>query len=261
VTEPSPPLFRAEGLSKAFGHVQALSGVSFELREGEVLALLGDNGAGKSTLVKILSGLYAPDHGRMLLDGEDVEFARPKDASRAGIATVYQDLALVDSREVSHNLFLGQESRFRRGPFIDRRRMRRDAEDVLGRVGVRLPSVRVPVSMLSGGQRQGVAVARTLVHGARMVMLDEPTAALGVSQSEQVMKLVGELRASGRGVIVISHNLRQVWDVADRFLVLYHGVVAGIRGRSETTLEEIVRLIVYGPEAETVAASEQPVVA
>jgi ABC-type sugar transport system ATPase subunit len=254
----SRPLLEARGISKAFGHVQALKDVDFELRAGEVLALLGDNGAGKSTLIKIISGLYAADEGELLLDGEPLSLAGPKDAVKAGIATVYQDLALVDSRDVAANLFLGSE--FTRGPFVDRKRCRVEAEKLLKRIGVDLPSVRVPVSLLSGGQRQAVAVARALVHGAKLVIMDEPTAALGVAQTEQVMKLVRDLRADGKAVILISHNLRDVWDVTDRLMVLHLGRLAGTRLRNETSLEEIVRLIVYGAD-EPSAAVPQPVVA
>jgi ABC-type sugar transport system ATPase subunit len=254
----SMPLLEARGISKAFGHVQALRQVSFELRPGEVLALLGDNGAGKSTLIKIVSGLYAADDGELVLEGAPASFAGPKDAVKTGIATVYQDLALVDSRDVAQNIFLGSE--FTRGPFVDKKRCRAEAELLLRRIAVELPSVRVPVSLLSGGQRQAVAVARALVHGAKLVIMDEPTAALGVAQTEQVMKLIDELRADGKAVIVISHNLRDVWDIADRFLVLHLGRVAGVRLRTETSLEEIVRLIVYGADEPT-HPIPQPVIA
>jgi ABC-type sugar transport system ATPase subunit len=254
----SAPLLEAREISKAFGHVQALRDVSFELRAGEVLALLGDNGAGKSTLIKIIAGLYSADEGGIFMDGEAVTFTGPKDAVAAGIATVYQDLALVDSRDVAANVFLGSE--FTRGPFVDKKRCRTEAEKLLHQIGVDLPSVRVPVSLLSGGQRQAVAVARALVHGAKLVIMDEPTAALGVAQTEQVMKLIRDLRDDGKAVIVISHNLRDVWDIADRMIVLHLGRLAGARVRSETSLEEIVRLIVYGAD-ELSRSAPQPVVA
>ena len=252
------PLLEAREISKAFGHVQALRDVSFELRAGEVLALLGDNGAGKSTLIKIIAGLYSADEGGVVLDGEPVTFAGPKDAVDAGIATVYQDLALVDARDVAANVFLGSE--FTRGLFVDKKRCRTEAEKLLHQIGVDLPSVRVPVSLLSGGQRQAVAVARALVHGAKLVIMDEPTAALGVAQTEQVMKLIRDLRADGKAVIVISHNLRDIWDVADRMMVLHLGRLAGTCVRSETSLEEIVRLIVYGAD-QLPSSAPQPVVA
>lgn len=250
------PLFEARALSKAFGHVQALTDVSFDLHAGEVLALLGDSGAGKSTLIKVISGLYAADSGEMLIDGKPTKPRSPKNAAAAGIATVYQDLALVEARDVAANVFLGHEptrGRF----FVDRKRCRAGAQEALTRIGANLPSVRVPVALLSGGQRQAVAIARTLVHGAQIVILDEPTAALGVAQTAQVLSLVRELRAAGKGVIVISHNLRDVWEVADRLMVLRLGHLAGTRRREETTLDEVVRLIVYGADTESLSTPDQ----
>lgn len=244
--EENSAVLQAQSISKSFGHVQALQSVSFDVNPGEILALLGDNGAGKSTLVKVLSGLYAPDTGTLSFRGESVRLSSPRDAAARGIATVYQDLALVDTRDVASNLFLGTE--FRWGPFINRRRARKEARVLLDHLGVKIPSVKVPVSMLSGGQRQGVAVARALVQGADIVILDEPTAALGVTQTEQVMQLIRDLKAQGKAVIVISHNLRDIWDVADRFMVLHLGRLAGIRARTESSLDEIVKLIVYGAE-------------
>jgi ABC-type sugar transport system ATPase subunit len=236
----------ATGLSKAFGHVQALADASIELRSGEILALVGDNGAGKSTLTKILSGLYAPDIGTINLRGGDVRFQSPRDAVEAGIVTIYQDLALVDTRDVAANLYLGRE--FRKGPFVDGKRCREEAKRVLEHLKVDLPAG-VPVGQLSGGQRQAVAVARTLVLGADVVLLDEPTAALGVRESEHVLNLTRELRDQGKAVMVISHNLQQIWKTADRFTVMHLGRVAGLRRRDETSIDEIVRLIVYGGAA------------
>jgi ABC-type sugar transport system ATPase subunit len=240
-------VLRVDGLGKSFGHVVACHDVSFTLRRGEILVVLGDNGAGKSTLIKMLSGMYSCDAGTIELDGDEVRFHRPRDATEAGVATVYQDLALVDPRDVSENLFLGHEYTW--GPFMNRRRARREAARILGELDVKLPSVRVPVGLLSGGQRQAVAVARTLVHGAKVIIMDEPTAALGVSESAKVLKLAKDLRDSGKGVIVISHNLEEIWDIADRFLVMRLGRVAGIRERSNTSVPEVVQLIVYGSEA------------
>ena len=182
----------------------------------------------------------------MLIEGKPIKPRSPKDAASAGIATVYQDLALVETRDVAANVFLGHE--LTRGPFVDKKRCREESKAALARIGANLPSVRIPVALLSGGQRQAVAIARTLVHGAQMVMLDEPTAALGVAQTQQVIDLVRELRAAGKAIIVISHNLRDVWEVADRLMVLRLGQLAGIRSREETTLDEIVRLIVYGAD-------------
>lgn len=239
-------LLEARGLGKVFGHVRALKEVSFDIRAGEVLAILGDNGAGKSTLIKILAGAYDPTEGQIVIRGVEKVFAGPSDASAAGIATVYQDLALVDTRDVAANLFLGRE--YRRGPFVDRRRIYREAEQILAGLTMRLPSVRVPIYLLSGGQRQAVAIGRVLVGGADIIIMDEPTAALGVQESERVLELVRSLRDSGKAVILISHNLQQVWQTADRIMVMHLGRVAGIRQRSESTVDEIVKLIVYGPE-------------
>ncbi|HLV99676.1 MAG TPA: ATP-binding cassette domain-containing protein [Ktedonobacterales bacterium] len=241
-----PVALQAQGLKKAFGHVQALQEVTFDVRAGEILVILGDNGAGKSTLIKTLSGLYKPDAGTITVDNKPQHFTTPGDAMRAGIATVYQDLALVETRDVAANLYLGRE--FMRGPFVDRQRGRREAEQIMQQLGVKLPSVRVPVSLLSGGQRQAVAVARTLVQGANLIIMDEPTAALGVTESQQVLRLITDLRAVGKAVIVISHNLQQVWDIADRFLVMRLGRVAGVREKNGTTVDELVKLIVYGGE-------------
>jgi ABC-type sugar transport system ATPase subunit len=247
------PLLEAEGLSKAFGHVVACRDVTFALARGEILAIIGDNGAGKSTLIKMLAGTYSSDAGRLRLEGEDVRFNNPRDATAAGISTVYQDLALVDARDVAENVFLGHE--FTWGPFMNRARARREAARILRELDVKIPSVRVPVGLLSGGQRQAIAVARTLVHGARVIVMDEPTAALGVSESAKVMRLAKDVREAGKGVIIISHNLEEIWDVADRFLVMRLGRVAGIRARGETTIPELVQLIVYGSETPSGGAS------
>jgi ABC-type sugar transport system ATPase subunit len=243
------PILQAQGLGKVFGHVRALRDVSFDLHPAEVLAIVGDNGAGKSTLIKILSGDFDPTEGSIAVRGERVSFGTPAAAAAAGIATVYQDLALVDTRDVAANLFLGRE--FHRGPFVDRRRTYREAERVLDQLTVKLPSVRVPVYLLSGGQRQAVAIGRVLVGGADIVIMDEPTAALGVQESERVLSLVRDLREAGKAVILISHNLQQVWQTANRIMVMHLGRVAGIVHRSESTVDEVVKLIVYGPPDDT----------
>jgi ABC-type sugar transport system ATPase subunit len=232
-------------LKKTFGHVQALRGVSFELHRGEILSIVGDNGAGKSTLIKLLSGVYNPDAGGQIRrDGELISLSSPRAASDAGIATVYQDLALVDARDVTANLFLGRE--LKKGPFIDRKRMNAEAQRALSELTFRLPSVTVPVSLLSGGQRQSVAMARVLIQGAEIIILDEPTAALGVQESERVLGVIKRLKDAGKTIILISHNLQQVWDITDRFMALRLGQIAGIRVKTETSVDEIVRLIVYG---------------
>jgi ABC-type sugar transport system ATPase subunit len=248
-------LLEARGIGKLFGHVRALMDVSFDIRAGEVLAILGDNGAGKSTLIKILAGAYAPTEGTILVRGVERVFSGPREASEAGIATVYQDLALVETRDVAANLFLGRE--YRKGLFVDRKRIYREAQEILSGLTMRLPSVRVPIYLLSGGQRQAVAIGRVLVGGADVIIMDEPTAALGVQESERVLQLVRDLRDSGKAVILISHNLQQVWQTADRIMVMHLGKVAGMRVRAESSVDEIVKLIVYGSDdPEAVAEAE-----
>ncbi|MCU1556651.1 MAG: Monosaccharide transporter ATP-binding protein family [Microbacteriaceae bacterium] len=239
-------LLEARGIGKLFGHVRALKDVSFDVRAGEVLAILGDNGAGKSTLIKILAGAYDPTEGAIFVRGVEKVFSGPREASDSGIATVYQDLALVETRDVAANLFLGRE--YRRGLFVDRRRIYREAQQILSGLTLRLPSVRVPIYLLSGGQRQAVAIGRVLVGGADVIIMDEQTAALGVQESERVLQLVRDLRDSGKAVILISHNLQQVWQTADRVLVMHLGRVAGIRTRTQSSIDEIVKLIVYGAD-------------
>lgn len=238
-----PPILEAKGISKAFGHVQALTGVDFELYPEEVVALLGDNGAGKSTLIKILSGVYRKDAGEIYVDGHHVTIHGPLDAQHLlGISTVYQDLALVDVRDVASNIYLNVEPTFF-GIFIDFRKLYEDAHKVLNQLRIDLPSVRVNVGELSGGQRQAVAIARALARGQRIFLLDEPTAALGVEQQAKVNQLILNLKEQAKTVVVISHNLEHVFTVADRLIVLRHGRRVGTRIRSETTKEEIVGLI------------------
>lgn len=237
------PLLEAKGISKAFGHVQALYRVDFELYPAEVVALIGDNGAGKSTLVKILSGIYRKDAGQIYFEGQPIELRGPKDAERlAGISTVYQDLALVDVRDVGSNIFLNMEPT-RLGFFIDFRKMYANARKVIEVLRIDMPSVKINVAELSGGQRQGVAISRALARGRRIFMLDEPTAALGVEQQHKVNELIANLKREGKTVLVISHNLEHVFTVADRLIVLRRGRRVGTRLKSETTKEEIVGLI------------------
>jgi ABC-type sugar transport system ATPase subunit len=243
VTSAEQPILEAKGISKAFGHVQALNNVDFELYGSEVVALIGDNGAGKSTLVKILSGIYRKDTGQISIDGKPVDIHGPKDAERiAGISTVYQDLALVDVRDVGSNIYLHIEPSWW-GVFIKFKKMYADAQRVVGTLRIDMPSVRVNVGELSGGQRQGVAISRALARGRRIFILDEPTAALGVEQQHKVNELIANLKAEGKTVLVISHNLEHVFTVADRLIVLRRGRRVGTRLRTETTREEIVGLI------------------
>lgn len=229
------------GIAKYYGHVRALDGVDFDLEEGEVVALVGDNGAGKSTLIKIISGATEPDRGEIYVDGQRAHLRGPHDAAALGIRTVYQHLALIDTRDVLSNLFLGREPS--RWGIVDRGRMLEDARRILSELKIRIPSLNEPVGNLSGGQRQAVAIGRALLQGSRIVILDEPTAALGVEETRKVLELIDKLRARGLSLIVISHNLNHVFSVADRITVLRGGMRVGTHRRAETTGEEIVRLI------------------
>jgi ABC-type sugar transport system ATPase subunit len=237
------PILEAKGISKSFGHVQALDDVDFEMYPSEVAALIGDNGAGKSTLIKILSGIYRKDAGQIYLEGEPVEIRGPKDAERiAGISTVYQDLALVEVRDVASNIYLNMEPT-RLGIFINFKKLYADAERVIEDLHIDMPSVKVNVGELSGGQRQGVAISRAIARGQRIFLMDEPTAALGVEQQEKVNELILNLKAEGKSVLVISHNLEHVFTVADRLIVLRRGKRVGTRVKLQTTKEEVVGLI------------------
>ncbi len=236
------PILEMRGISKAFGHVQALDKVDFELYAGEVVGLVGDNGAGKSTMVKILSGVYRADVGEILIDAAHADIRTPPDAQRCGIATVYQDLALVDVFDVPCNIYLGSEPR-RASLFIDYPKMLSDAKTVLASLRISIPSLQVKVADMSGGQRQAVAVARALAGGKRIFLLDEPTAALGVEQQAKVTDIIANLKAQGQAVVIISHNLEHIFMVVDRVVVLRHGKIVGKREKSKTTREEIVGLI------------------
>ncbi|SDC35430.1 monosaccharide ABC transporter ATP-binding protein, CUT2 family [Sanguibacter gelidistatuariae] len=234
---PARPVLALRGVSKSFGAVRALVGVDLEVHAHEVLAIVGDNGAGKSTLVEILSGAQVPDAGHVEVDGEEVTFTSPGAARAQGIATVFQELALCENLDVVENLFLGNE--LERGPLLDEVTMERRAWEVLGQLAVRVPSVRVPVGALSGGQRQAVAVARSLLGEPRVVILDEPTAALGVMQTAEVLNLVERLRERGLAVILISQSLADVHAVADRIAVLRLGRTNGLFSASTTTYEDL----------------------
>jgi len=235
------PVLSMTGISKRFGAVQALSDVDFFVHTGEVVALVGDNGAGKSTLVKVIAGVHQADSGTVRFDGRDVHLQNPQDAQRLGIATVFQDLALCDNLDVVANLSLGQESV--RGVFLDEVEMERQAWQLLRQLSAKIPSVRIPIAGLSGGQRQTVAIARSLIGDPKVVMLDEPTAALGVAQTAEVLNLVERLRENGHGVILISHNMADVQAVADRIVVLRLGRNAAEFVTSEVTTDQLVAAI------------------
>ncbi|KUF16564.1 sugar ABC transporter ATP-binding protein [Streptomyces silvensis] len=229
------------GVSKRFGAVQALTDVDLEIHTGEVVALVGDNGAGKSTLVKTISGVHPIDDGAIEWEGTKVDIGRPHDAQNLGVATVYQDLALCDNLDVVANLFLGSE--LRSASVLDEIRMEKRARELLDTLSIRIPSVRIPVAALSGGQRQVVAIARALVGDPKVVILDEPTAALGVEQTAQVLDLVERLRERGHGVILISHNMADVQAVADRVAVLRLGRNNGVFDVAQTSPEEVIAAI------------------
>ena len=243
--DPVVPVLQARGLVKRYGQVTALDGADFDLRPKEILALIGDNGAGKSTLIKALSGALVPDEGEILLNGEPMHFRSPLDARRRGIETVYQDLALAPALDIAENLFLGRELRragilglvFR---MADRQRMLRESRSYIADLKIRIGSVTQPVETLSGGQRQGVAVARAAAFASRVVIMDEPTAALGVKESGQVLELIKEVRAHGVPVVLISHNMPQVFEVADRVHIMRLGRrVATITPESHTMAEAV----------------------
>ncbi|MBL1067053.1 ATP-binding cassette domain-containing protein [Streptomyces sp. 7-21] len=235
------PVLELRGVSKRFGAIQALTDVDLEIRAGEVTALVGDNGAGKSTLVKTISGVHPIDAGSIAFKGETVRVTRPHDAQELGIATVYQDLALCDNLDVVANLFLGREIRTRH--VLDQVAMEQQARELLDTLSIRIPSVRVPVASLSGGQRQVVAIARALIGSPEVVILDEPTAALGVEQTAQVLDLVERLRDQGLAILLISHNMADVRAVADRVAVLRLGRNNGVFRVADTTGEEIIAAI------------------
>jgi D-xylose transport system ATP-binding protein len=250
--EPAPtlaPILELHDVSKSFGAVQALNEVDLEVRDGEVMALVGDNGAGKSTLIKCVAGIYSIDSGEILFEGERVTIHGPKDAAKLGIEVVYQDLALADNLDVVQNMYLGREEhdllfRLKEAPMEQR------TTETLASLSVTtISSVRQPVATLSGGQRQSVAVARAVMWNNRVVFLDEPTAALGVAQTRQVLALVRRLAEQGLAVVLVSHNLVDVFEVADRITVLRLGRNVGVYERAQTNEQEIVQAITFGKAA------------
>jgi D-xylose transport system ATP-binding protein len=240
----SRPLLALKGMSKSFGAVEAMKEVDLEVRPGEVMGLLGDNGAGKSTLIKAIAGVQPADKGEATFEGQTVRLDSPQASTELGIATVYQDLALCENLDIVANLFLGQERTDTAARVLDETEMEQKTEDLLGSLGVTtIRSVRTEVERLSGGQRQAIAIARSLLGEPKMVLLDEPTAALGVVQTRHILELVQRLRDRGLGVIVISHNLADVFQVADRVVVLRLGRVAGNFSLKDTSQEEVVAAI------------------
>lgn len=237
------PTLQLRDIEKRYGQVSALSGVNVTANAGEVTALVGDNGAGKSTLIKAIAGVHRIDAGQILLDGEPIELTSPRDATEYGIETVYQDLALCDNLDVAANLYLGRELRRHRSALLDGEAMEARSSQVISELGARLPGFDVLVSALSGGQRQAVAVSRAALWGSRVVLLDEPTAALGVTQTAMVYDLIRSLRDKGLAIVVVSHNLADVFALADRIVVLRLGRNAGEFVPSESSPEAVVAAI------------------
>ena len=241
----SAPILELRNLTKAFGSVQALTDVDFEVRRGEVMALVGDNGAGKSTLVKCVAGTHSADSGEILFEGDHVTIHGPKDAARLGIEVVYQDLALCDNLDVVQNMYLGRE--INRWQVLDEAAMEQKTAETLKSLAVTtISSIRQPVATLSGGQRQSVAVAKAVQWNSKLVILDEPTAALGVAQTEQVLALVRRLGEQGLAVVIISHNLHDIFETADRITVLRLGRNVGVFERTKTSQQEVVSAITAG---------------
>ncbi|MFT4130474.1 sugar ABC transporter ATP-binding protein [Labrys sp. KNU-23] len=243
------PLLDIRDVSKHFGGVTALNGVSLQLNAGEVVALAGDNGAGKSTLIKTISGVYQADGGEIRLKGEVVKFATPEAARGHGIETIYQDLALADNLSIGANIFLGREpmtKAFGFLPVLDRKKMAEAAQETMAQLDFHVTRLDAPVGNFSGGQRQAVAIGRAVYWNAQVLIMDEPTAALGVPEQRKVVSLIKTLKAQGRGIIFISHNLQDIFAVSDRIVVLRRGTLAGERKIAETNHDEIVKLMVGG---------------
>jgi D-xylose transport system ATP-binding protein len=241
----APPLVAMRDISLAFGGIHAVANVSVDLHAGEVLALVGHNGAGKSTLIKILSGAYARDSGSIDIRGAPAAIANPRDAKRYGIETIYQTLALADNVDTAANLFLGRELRTRWGT-LDDIAMEAQARRVMGRLNPHFVRFKDPVKALSGGQRQSVAIARALLFDAQILIMDEPTAALGPQETAQVGELVKQLKAEGLGIFLISHDIHDVFDLADRICVMKNGAVVGTARVADVTKDEVLGMIILG---------------
>jgi simple sugar transport system ATP-binding protein len=242
------PILQVESVSKRFGGVHALENVSLDLFPGEVLALAGDNGAGKSTLIKVISGVHHADEGKMRYNGAEVTFENPQKAREQGIETIYQDLALADNLDVGANVFLGREpmKRVFGLPVLDRKKMRSEAADALRVLDIRINRFDLPLRSMSGGQRQAVAIGRAIHWNAKVLIMDEPTAALGVPEQRKVIALIKSLKQSGVGVIFISHNLIDIFAVSDRIVVLRRGKKVGETATQATNSDEVVRWMVGG---------------
>ena len=260
MSETKKPIIEMRGIDKHYGGVHAVRGVDLDIYSGEIHALVGDNAAGKSTLIKILSGAVTRDGGTISFESRPVEIAKPRDAKGLGIETVYQDLALADNLDVASNVFLGREVT-RSGLLrfvLDDGTMERRSRDLLSRLKINMPNIRQRVRSMSGGQRQSIAIARCVCFNARVVILDEPTAALGVEETRKVYALIREMRDQGLAVLLISHNLNHVFENCDRITVLKTGRLVGSRRVAETTQDDIVRMIVSGVAGDDPAPRPQP---
>jgi simple sugar transport system ATP-binding protein len=246
------PLLEVRDVSKHFGSVIALAGVSMSVYAGEVMCLLGDNGAGKSTLIKILSGVHKPTAGEFLFEGKPVDFDSPREALDAGIATVFQDLAMIPLMSVARNFFLGSEPTVGIGPIrmFDRRRADAITREEMAKMGIHLRDTDQPVGTLSGGERQCVAIARAVYFGAKVLILDEPTAALGVKEAGVVLRYIAQARARGLGVVFITHNVHHAYPIGDRFTLLNRGRSYGTFRKDQVSREEVVRMMAGGEELE-----------
>ncbi|MDJ0934030.1 MAG: ATP-binding cassette domain-containing protein [Kiloniellales bacterium] len=243
-------LIEVRDIEKHFGSVIALAGVSMAVKAGEVMCLLGDNGAGKSTLIKTLAGVHKPTKGEFLVEGEPVDFNSPRDALDKGIATVYQDLAMIPLMSITRNFFMGREPRVGWGPFkrIDMKYADRVAQEEMMRIGIDVRDPGQAVGTLSGGERQCVAIARAVFFGAKVLILDEPTSALGVRQTSMVLKYINQVRQKGLGVIFITHNVRHAFAVGDRFTVLNRGQTLGLHSKDEISMDDLQNLMAGGQE-------------
>jgi len=249
-------VLRVENVSKRFGPVTALRDVNLQLEQGEVLGLLGDNGAGKSTLIKILSGAYRRDSGEILINGEPASIHNPRDAKAYGIETIYQTLALADNIDAAANLFLGRELLTRTGT-LDDVAMEAATRAVMGRLNPHFRRFKDPVRALSGGQRQSVAIARAIHFNARILIMDEPTAALGPAETAQVRDLIRQLKSEGIGIFLISHDIHDVFDLSDRISVMYHGRIVGTVRRDACTTDDLLAMIILGKVPEDVTVEER----
>jgi D-xylose transport system ATP-binding protein len=244
-SEQTPPLVEMRDISVAFGGVHAVERATVTLKAGEVVGLVGGNGAGKSTLMRVLSGAHPPDSGEILIDGEKVTIANPRDAKVLKIETIYQTLALADNIDAPANLFLGRELVSQSG-MLDDSAMEDATRKVMGRLNPNFKRFKVPVRTLSGGQRQAVAIARAVYFNARILIMDEPTAALGPAETAQVRDLIRQLRSEGLGIFLVSHDIHDVFDLADRISVMYHGRIVDTVGKSDTSIDDVLAMIILG---------------